>query len=611
MAAARNPRTSLRNGIDFVKYKDYTRALRFLREAEKRQDELDPAERNALALSIAHATKMVEQGSVKPSPAALANSRLRDDATVQSGAMALADDQPSRSDSVQLTSANQAPFQLDDAAKATEARAASNVPASREIELPGEVTTSVTRPREVPTTTSAPLEPAPAPLPEQDSPSDPRALPMPSNGDQPNPVTPRVDDARPVIALENAPNDLPPTAPNIAAPAPPASSPIEPLPEPNRIPRGLIEPSAPELPPAIPTGESIEKPRELIDVSAPAPAPAPLPVAPTPEPSAAAPEQAPRLANEMPVPVEPTVAPTLADQPNAPQPSPAREPVPATPPEIAPLPTAAPVSPLEAVPVPVSPPPPPALEAEAIQANQTPPIPSIPEAPTTELPMPVENSPAAASAASLPAASPGQNEVPVPPELQAEVARIAARRQAGVRTPGTRAGGSSADDTIGSIVIDEPTEYELPRPPSSTEARPLRRIPVPEEFVPLAKREWEPYKKYWAAPATCHMPLYFQDVALERYGNSVETYFGAGGRFLTYPVDDPKQSKQRNQILQPFFSAGLFAFQVIALPYNIAVDPPWEAEYDLGYYRPGDRMPRGTYYLPLTGVGPPLHGRRY
>ena len=41
------------------------------------------------------------------------------------------------------------------------------------------------------------------------------------------------------------------------------------------------------------------------------------------------------------------------------------------------------------------------------------------------------------------------------------------------------------------------------------------------------------------------------------------------------------------------------------------MDPPWEAEYDLGYYRPGDRVPTDVFYLPLTGVGPPLRGKNY
>ena len=43
----------------------------------------------------------------------------------------------------------------------------------------------------------------------------------------------------------------------------------------------------------------------------------------------------------------------------------------------------------------------------------------------------------------------------------------------------------------------------------------------------------------------------------------------------------------------------------------MVVDPPWEAEFDLGYHRPGDRIPPDTMYLPVYGVGPPLRGRNY
>jgi hypothetical protein len=155
------------------------------------------------------------------------------------------------------------------------------------------------------------------------------------------------------------------------------------------------------------------------------------------------------------------------------------------------------------------------------------------------------------------------------------------------------------------------TQLELPRAPSPTEARPIRAIPVPEEFVPLAPRQWAPNRKYWAAAATCHAPLYFQDASLERYGHSVEQFFGPAGRFLTYPIDDPTQSNQRNQIAQPFLSAGLLVAQILTLPYNLIVDPPWEAEYDLGYWRPGDRIPNDLYYLPFHGMGPPLRGMNY
>ena len=134
---------------------------------------------------------------------------------------------------------------------------------------------------------------------------------------------------------------------------------------------------------------------------------------------------------------------------------------------------------------------------------------------------------------------------------------------------------------------------------------------MPEDWVPLAPRNWTPQRKYWSAAATCHYTLYFQDPVLERYGHSVENFLGPVGRYFTYPVDDPRQSTQRMQILQPFASIGLFAMQVGLWPYNALMDPPWEAQYDLGYYRPGDMVPVDVYWLPLAGYGPPLHGSSY
>jgi hypothetical protein len=162
-----------------------------------------------------------------------------------------------------------------------------------------------------------------------------------------------------------------------------------------------------------------------------------------------------------------------------------------------------------------------------------------------------------------------------------------------------------------SSTLQTQTQLDISRAPSPAEARPIKAIPVPEDWVPLAARSWSPQRKYWAAAATCHLPLYFQDPVLERYGHPVEQFVGPVGRFLSYPVDDPKQSTQRNQIVQPWFSAGLFALQIAAWPYNAIMDPPWEAQYDLGYYRPGDVIPVDTYWLPLHGYGPPLRGDRY
>jgi hypothetical protein len=196
------------------------------------------------------------------------------------------------------------------------------------------------------------------------------------------------------------------------------------------------------------------------------------------------------------------------------------------------------------------------------------------------------------------------------PEMRREVEQIAQRDEEMLRRTGPP--DRSAPGGPGPAGAPAPsTRLEISRAPSPTEARPLRAIPVPEEFVPLPPRTWSPNRKYFAAGATCHLPLYFQDAALERYGHNVEQYFGPLGRCMTYPVDDPTQSNQRNQIAQPFWSIGLFAAQIALLPYNMIMDPPWESEYDLGYFRPGDIIPPDTYYLPLHGVGPPGWGRNY
>jgi hypothetical protein len=198
------------------------------------------------------------------------------------------------------------------------------------------------------------------------------------------------------------------------------------------------------------------------------------------------------------------------------------------------------------------------------------------------------------------------------PDLRREVEEIARRQEEELHrqtqnpsqpTPLPRDSGASD--------LRAQTQLDISRAPSPAEARPIKAIPVPEDWVPLPERSWSPQRKYWAAAATCHLPLYFQDPVLERYGHSVEQFVGPIGRYLTYPVDDPTQSTQRNQIIQPFFSAGLFALQIAAWPYNLIMDPPWEAQYDLGYYRPGDPIPTDTYWLPLHGYGPPLHGSRY
>jgi hypothetical protein len=203
------------------------------------------------------------------------------------------------------------------------------------------------------------------------------------------------------------------------------------------------------------------------------------------------------------------------------------------------------------------------------------------------------------------------------PDLQRKVEEMARMqeekliREQARPVPDTQPPVAGAPDSITDLRTQTQTQVDISRAPSPAEARPIRAIPVPEDWVPLGRREWSAQRKYWATAATCHMPLYFQDPMLERYGHSVEQYFGPLGRYMAYPVDDHTQTTQRNQMVQPFFSVGLFAWQILTWPYALVVDPPWEAQYDLGYWRPGDKIPTDLYYQPLHGTGPPLTGRNY
>ena len=81
---------------------------------------------------------------------------------------------------------------------------------------------------------------------------------------------------------------------------------------------------------------------------------------------------------------------------------------------------------------------------------------------------------------------------------------------------------------------------------------------------------------HWCASNLSHKPLYFEDVPLERYGQT-----------FPFPV-------------QPFVSVGKFGVQLIGLPYQMALDPVWREHYALGYYQPGDCAPELLYQIPLN-----------
>ena len=61
----------LRNGLDYLNYKEYERALRFLREAECRKAELNNAEKLVLKKGIETAQRGLRQAADAESPYAL------------------------------------------------------------------------------------------------------------------------------------------------------------------------------------------------------------------------------------------------------------------------------------------------------------------------------------------------------------------------------------------------------------------------------------------------------------------------------------------------------------------------------------------------------------
>lgn len=99
--------------------------------------------------------------------------------------------------------------------------------------------------------------------------------------------------------------------------------------------------------------------------------------------------------------------------------------------------------------------------------------------------------------------------------------------------------------------------------------------PTPVSVAPSqTERQFIPTQFTWQASNVYHNPLYFEDVALERYGHS------------------------HHPLVQPLVSAGKFGVQFVGLPYKMAIDPVWDEEYVLGWYRPGELAPYLFYQVP-------------
>lgn len=91
-------------------------------------------------------------------------------------------------------------------------------------------------------------------------------------------------------------------------------------------------------------------------------------------------------------------------------------------------------------------------------------------------------------------------------------------------------------------------------------------------------RNWDKQTFSWKASELQHYPVYFEDLALERYGHSMGLF-------------------------QPVWSAGIFFGQLLTFPYDLGSRPPFKEIYEIGYPRPGEATPRVLYQIPFNVGG--------
>ena len=105
-----------------------------------------------------------------------------------------------------------------------------------------------------------------------------------------------------------------------------------------------------------------------------------------------------------------------------------------------------------------------------------------------------------------------------------------------------------------------------------------KSCPLSPEGENFPAREFAGTNFTWTASNLCHNPLYFEQPALERYGHTIGP-------------------------LQPVLSGAQFLVTIPALPMLMAIDPPNECEYALGFYRPGSCAPRKWSPIPYSTRG--------
>lgn len=84
-------------------------------------------------------------------------------------------------------------------------------------------------------------------------------------------------------------------------------------------------------------------------------------------------------------------------------------------------------------------------------------------------------------------------------------------------------------------------------------------------------RQWDPTAAIFRGPNVHYYPLYFEQVALERYGQ----HFG--------------------NLFAPWCAHLMFFADAALLPYSIGKSPPWACHNDVGFFKPGDIVPFRIY----------------
>ena len=118
----------------------------------------------------------------------------------------------------------------------------------------------------------------------------------------------------------------------------------------------------------------------------------------------------------------------------------------------------------------------------------------------------------------------------------------------------------------------------------SHDIRPTHSGPLPEECVidrpTYYGRHFGQTCFMWTASALSTQAAYFEDVQLERYGNTIV-----------------------GPVLQPIVSGARFFATIPILPYKMGATPPNECVYTLGHRRPGNRAPYMVEPFPISPRG--------